>query len=92
MPTPTHDEQGRELLPDDEFERLHMLEPDEFQRIDPGTQQHYFATYEYHQRERLSGPLDPHSIRTSSGMSYQETLDHWRKMQSQTPDGPGDAP
>ncbi len=82
--TPSHDDQGRELLPDEEFNRLHLLEQDEFKRLPPDVQQRYFAAYEHHQKERLSGPLDPHSVATSSGMSYQETLDLWRKAKSQT--------
>ena len=35
MPTPTHDEQGKPLMPDAEFNRIHQMTPEQFHRFIP---------------------------------------------------------
>jgi hypothetical protein len=84
MNTPDRDDQGRPLLPDAEYHRIHMLEPEDFEKLPENQQQLYFATHDWHRAQRIgNSTLDPSTIKTGSGMSQKETIELWKKAQSQ---------
>lgn len=71
--TPSHDQQGNPLMPDQQFEQIHMLEREQFDQLPEATKQLYQTIYEHHQAIRMGGEqMNPAGIVTSSGMTYEE--------------------
>ena len=83
--TPTHDEQGRPLLPDDQFHALVMMDEAEYDKQSEDVKQRYVFTSEWHFKRRM-GDLTLDDIVTGDGMTATEKLAHYRAMQSQKPD------
>jgi hypothetical protein len=92
MPTtPATDDQGRELLPDDQYHALVMMDGDEFDAQPEEIKAKFGPTNAYHFRQRMNY-LDLDSIQTGDGMTYREKLAYYQSMQSQKPSdlGPKD--
>ena len=83
MKTPSADQNGNVLLTDSEFERLHMMEPEEFSSVDEETLKKYVDTLNWHREQRVSGGTGDVGGLRINGMTVEEFKEHWRMMNSQ---------
>ena len=73
MPTPMRDDQGHELLPDDEYDRLGELGPEGRAELPRELKEKYEATRLWHYEQRMAlSSLEGIDI---GGKSIAETLD-----------------
>jgi hypothetical protein len=77
MATPSHDDQGRELLPDEEYNRIFGMTVAERAQLSSDTLAKFEATDEWHYQQRLS--LDSLEGIDVGGMSVDEALAEARK-------------
>lgn len=84
MATPKFDSRGRELLPDDVFQKLHGMEDAEFDQLLEEDKAAYRATSDYHGQQR-QGDFSVQSITTLDGESFAEKMEYYRRARSQKP-------